>query len=180
MGLEKMISLRTEKQEDYKAVEALIKEAFAEAEYSDHQEHALVARLRKAPEFIPELSIVAQLEDNLVGYILLTPIQILEGNTTHESLALAPVAVLPARQRKGIGAALIQYAHEKAAALGYTSIILLGHEDYYPKVGYKPASQFGIQAPFDVPDQNFMAIELVEGNLANVRGTVQYPAAFGI
>lgn len=145
---------------------------------SDHTEQFLVARLRKSPDFVPELSIVAEIEGKIVGYILLSKIKIENGDSEFPSLALAPVAVLKDFQNKGIGLALIQYAHEKAKELGFDSIILLGHENYYPKFGYKKASLFHIKLPFEVPDENCMAIELQENALKNVSGIVVYPKEF--
>lgn len=65
-----------------------------------------------------------------------------------------------------------------ASELGYKSVIVLGHEKYYPRVGILPASKWGIKAPFDVPDEAFMAIELEEDALKNAAGTVEYPQEF--
>jgi predicted N-acetyltransferase YhbS len=113
-----------------------------------------------------------------VGYILLTKIKIINQQTTSDSLALAPVAVMPEYQGKGIGGMLIRQAHQTAKEPGHRSIVLLGHEDYYPRFGYKQAHLFGMQLPFDVPKQNCMVIELVENGLAGVTGMVEYPKEF--
>ncbi len=87
-------------------------------------------------------------------------------------------AVLPNYQGNGIGGHLIEFAHKKARELGFESIILLGHPTYYPKFGYRKASDFDIKLPFDVPVENCMAIELVEDALKNVNGMVEYPKEF--
>ena len=94
-------------------------------------------------------------------------------------LALAPLSVLPEYQRKGIGKALIQEGHKIAKELGYTHAIVLGSEKYYPKSGYSPAEGFGINAPFDVPSENFMACVLNETG-AEIHGTIKYAPEFGI
>lgn len=73
---------------------------------------------------------------------------------------------------------LIQEAHKKAKELGHHSIVLLGHEQYYPNFGYKQADSFGIELPFDVPKEYCMAIELTENALDGVSGTVEYPKEF--
>ena len=140
---------------------------------SDHKEQFLVQRLRKSTAFVPELSIVAEIENKIVGHILLTKIKIKNGQDEFNSLALAPVSVLPEYQGKGIGGMLIQEAHKKARELGYQSIVLLGHEKYYPKFGYKQADFFGIELSFDVPKENCMAIELTENGLDGISGIVQ-------
>ncbi|WP_196888414.1 GNAT family N-acetyltransferase [Aureivirga sp. CE67] len=170
--------IRKEKQKDYKEVFELIEKAFENEEYSDHKEHFLVERLRNCDAFIPELSLVAEMDSQIVGHILLTKIKIKNATKKFDSLALAPVSVLPEFQGKGIGGKLIEKAHEIAKNLGHTSVILLGHADYYPRFGYKQADSFGIKLPFDVPKENVMVIELVKNGLQNVSGTVEYPKAF--
>ncbi len=170
--------IRKETEKDFKSVFKLIEKAFRKEKFSDHQEQFLVERLRKSNSFIPEFSLVAELDGKIVGYILLTQIKILNDHTEHLSLALAPVAVLPEFQGNKIGEKLILAAHKKAKELGFGSIILLGHEDYYPKFGYKKLKSFGIRLPFEVPDENCMAIELFENSLKNTSGVVQYPSEF--
>lgn len=121
---------------------------------------------------------VAETENKIVGHILLTKLKIKNGQNELDSLALAPVSVLPEHQGKGIGGMLIKEAHKKAKELGFISVILLGHEKYYPKFGYKRADQFGIVLPFEVPKENCMAIELIENGLKDVNGMVEYPKEF--
>jgi predicted N-acetyltransferase YhbS len=172
------VKIRQEKPADYKSVYDLIEIAFKNDEFSDHREQILVERLRKSKSFIKEFSIVAEIKGEIVGHILLTKIKIKGGTRQFDSLALAPVSVLPKFQMKGIGGMLINYAHRKAIALGYKSIIVLGHENYYPKFGYKRADLFDIQLPFEVPKENCMAIELVDKGLEGVSGIVEYPKEF--
>lgn len=172
------IIIRQETAKDFPYVFELIKDAFKTEPFSDFTEQFLVERLRKSNAFIPELSMVAELEGEIIGHILLTKIKINTTNESFNSLALAPVSVKPAYQNKGIGGQLILQAHAKAIELGYKSVVLLGHQDYYPRFGYKKASKFGIKLPFDVPDENCMAIELVENGLAGVSGTVEYSKEF--
>ncbi len=81
-------------------------------------------------------------------------------------------------QNKGIGKALINYGLEVAKNLGYESVVVLGHENYYPKFGFKKASEFDIKPPFEVPDEAFMVLELKENGLKNVSGIVEYSNAF--
>ena len=139
------ITIRQETPSDYPAVFELVRSAFKNLEHSDNQEQFLVERLRKSKNFIPELSLVAEVEGEVVGYILLTKISIVDnGQLSGKSLALAPVAVLNEYQGMGIGGKLILEAHNRARDLGYESVILLGHEGYYPKFGYQKAELFGI------------------------------------
>ena len=170
-----MIEIRQESQKDYKEVYMAVKTAFETAEHSDGNEQDLVVALRNSDSFIPELSLVAVKEDKIVGYILFTKIKI--GN--HEEIALAPLAVLPEYQKQGIGSMLIEQGHKIAKQLGYHYSIVLGSENYYPKFGYIPATQYGIQAPFDVANENFMAMKLNDTDI-EITGVVQYAKEFGI
>ena len=172
------ITIREENKKDYLSIFDLIEKAFKDEEYSDHQEHFLVEKLRKSKAFVPGLSLVAEVDNNVVGHILLTEIRIKTSDDEITSLALAPVSVLPEFQGKGIGGKLIKEAHQRAKDLGYQSVILLGHEKYYPRFGYKLAVEFGISLPFDVPKENCMAIELQPNSLKNINGEVVYPKEF--
>ncbi len=142
-------------------------------------EARLVNRLRKSRMFIPELCLVSVAEEKIVGHILFTILKIKDelGNS-YESLALAPMAVPPDMQKMGIGSLLVKAGLEKARDLGYGSVIVLGHEHYYPRFGFKPAANWQITAAFEVPSKNFMAVELVQGALWGVRGVVQYADEF--
>ncbi len=173
-------TIRQEVEADYLITEQVIQKAFETAEMTDYNEHHLVARLRKSDAFIPEFSLVAidPKTDAIIGHILLTKISIQGENQTHESLALAPVSVLPEQQQKGIGQALIQAAIQAAQNAGHQSIIVLGHASYYPKFGFKPTTNWNIQAPFDVPVEALMALELQDDALKEVSGTIVYSKAF--
>jgi predicted N-acetyltransferase YhbS len=168
------IKIRQETENDFPSVYDLNKIAFGQ-----ENESKLVEALRKGDAFIPELSLIASLNNKIVGYILFTKIKIKDdfGNE-NDSLSLAPISVSPTLQKQGIGGQLINYGLIKARELGHKSIIVLGHEKYYPRFGFIPTDKWNIKAPFDVPLNVFMGIELVEDGLKNVKGTVQYPKEF--
>ena len=170
-----MVEIRQENKNDYEEIYNVVKTAFETAEHSDGNEQDLVVALRNSDSFIPELSLVAIKDNKIVGHILFTKIKI--GN--HEELALAPLAVLPEYQKQGIGSKLIQQGHKIAKELGYHYSIVLGSETYYPKFGYVPAIQYGIKAPFEVSNENFMAIKLNDTD-TEIKGTVKYAKEFGI
>ena len=131
--------------------------------------------LRKGNSFVPELSLVAIKDNKIVGYILFTKIKI--GQC--EELALAPLGILPEYQRQGIGGSLIKKGHKIAKKLGYHYSVVLGSKKYYMQFGYVQASNYGIQAPFEVPSENFMAIKLND-SMEEVKGTVEYAKEFGM
>ena len=121
------MKIRQERADDYNAVFQVVSEAFSHAEHSDGNEQELVTLLRASSSFIPELSLVAVEDGKIVGHILFTEISI--GNDTE--LALAPLSVLPAYQRRGIGQALIREGHRIAKQLGYGYSVVLGSPAYY-------------------------------------------------
>lgn len=198
------VTIRPESENDYEAITEVVRNAFAQEEMSDQSEHLLVQKLRKCSAYVPQLALVAvesaAPSAAVVGYIMLTEVHIVppspqdspdttstststSQNSQQVALALAPVAVSPSHHKQGIGGALIRHAHEAAKEPGYSSVILLGHQDYYPRFGYRRASEFHIELPQGlkgVPDENWMCVELSEGTLAGVRGTVAYSEPFGI
>jgi len=167
--------IRQEKKDDRSSVYEV-----NEISFGRDSEAKLVDALRKNKEaFIPGLSIIAIVDNEIVGHILFTKIEIINNRgEAHESLALAPMAVKPGYQKKGIGGQLIQSGLEKAKALGYTSVIVVGHEHYYPRFGFVPAEKWNIKAPFEVPAIVFMGMELVKDGLKGIEGTVKYPKEF--
>ncbi len=167
------MEIRQEQPKDYKAVYHLVQQAFSQAEHRDGNEQDLVEALRKSDAFIPALSMVAEEGNRIVGYILFTKATI-ERQTV---LALAPLAVLPGYQRRGIGLAMMAQGHETAARLGFVASVVLGSPDYYSKAGYQPASRWGIYPPFEVPDENFMAL-LLRKDASIAGGVVKYAKEF--
>jgi len=168
------VVIRQELENDHEAVYQVVKSAFEKMELASGDEPDLVNRLRKSEAFIPELSLVAELDGQIIGHILFTRMKIGD----HPSLALAPVAVLAKYQGQGVGSKLIVVGHRIAREMGYHSVVLVGHPGYYPRFGYLPASRWKITAPFEVPDEAFMVLELVEGGLDGVSGEIEYAKEF--
>ncbi len=169
------ILIRQERASDRRAVDSLVLESFKSARHSDGNEHVLVARLRGSNAFIPELSLVATVGNEIVGHIMFTKIAI-DGRT---HLALAPLAVLPEWRCKRIGSALVREGHAVAQKLGYGMSVVLGDYDYYSRFGYRPASLFGIRPPMGVDEKYYMAFELNPTD-GFVTGYVAYAEPFGL
>lgn len=121
---------------------------------------------------------VALVEGKVVGHILFSPLTIENGNESFPALILAPIAVLPEYQNQGIGSKLVEKGIIECRNHGHSIIILVGHPEYYPRFGFKPAEQNGIQHPFKVPEDVFMVCELVPDTLNKVNGVLKYSAAF--
>lgn len=168
------IIIREETNKDFDEVYDVVRLAFENAEHTDHNEHNLVNKLRDSDEFIKELSLVAERNGEIIGYTMFTKIKI----GKHTSLALAPLAVLPEYHGMGVGKKLVLEGHKIANDLGYSSVVILGDPNYYSRFGYEAASKWGIKAPFEIPDENFMAVELIENGLKNISGEVIYAKEF--
>lgn len=165
-----MMNLRDAGPRDHAAVRAILLQAFPQAEEAD-----LVESLRADGDVLVELA--AAEGEALRGHILYSPLAVERDGATLGCAALAPVAVLPALQRRGIGAALIAAGNARCAALGLKAIIVLGHAHYYPRFGFSAQAAAALQAPFAGP--HFMALELEPGALAH-GGRVRYAKAFGV
>ncbi|NTU42096.1 MAG: N-acetyltransferase [Nitrospirales bacterium] len=172
------MKVRKERWWDCRRVSLVVKKAFEGKSYSNGKEAAFVARMRTSSSFIPELSLVAEVDNKVVGHLLFSPIGIRSDRELIPSLALAPVAVLPGLQGKGVGSALVRAGLERAKELGFSSVIVLGEPAFYFRFGFKPAALWGIEPPAGLPTALFLAAELVPGALSNVSGVVEYPEEF--
>ncbi|QFG24542.1 GNAT family N-acetyltransferase [Actinomadura sp. WMMB 499] len=163
---------RPETAGDVGAIREVVLAAFPSAEEAD-----LVDALRADPAaWIGGLSTVTVDADGaVVGHALLTRCHV----GGEPALALAPCAVLPPVQRTGAGSAAIRAGLDAARDMGENLVVVLGHADYYPRFGFAPASGFGIRAPFEAPDEAMMAMALDDARPVP-RGTIAYPAAFGV
>jgi putative acetyltransferase len=154
-----------------RAVRSIHEAAFGRPEEAD-----LVDNLRSEGTVL--LSLVAELEQQITGHILFSRMSIATSTGPVPAAALAPVAVHPEYQRRGIGAQLIRRGLDLLRAQGERIVIVLGHPDYYSRFGFSSEKARYLESPF--PPEAFMAIELGPGALEGVRGKVSYPAAFGL
>jgi putative acetyltransferase len=167
------LRIRSETQDDYAVITEINDAAFGQK-----NEGRLVERLRETDKFIPELSLVAELDGISVGHILFYPVIINSAENRYPILALAPISVLPDYQNKRIGSTLVIGGLKRSQELGHRAVIVLGYPEYYHKFAFKTASHWGIRPPFEVPDNAFMALELVLGELEGKAGIVEYPEEF--
>jgi putative acetyltransferase len=165
------IAVRAETPEDREAIREVNRRAFGR-----EGEARLVDALRDGG--YARLSLVAEEGGRVVGHVLFSDLPIIMQTGTLHALALAPVAVLPERQRQGIGSRLVREGLRTCAEAGHRVVIVLGHPNYYPRFGFSARLAERLKAPFSGPA--FMALELVPGALAGVCGEVRYPPPFGL
>ena len=135
----------------------------------------LVDTLRAQAE--PIVSLVAEAKGCVVGHIMFSPVA-LSGHPDIKIMGLAPLAVLPEHQGKGIGSALVKTGLQRCRKLGFGAVVVLGHAEYYPRFGFLPSRHFGIGSEYEVPQEVFMVVELESGFLGGVSGRIKYHAAF--
>jgi putative acetyltransferase len=171
MHKESHLVLRDEIPRDREQVRKVNEAAFARAGEAD-----LIERLRLDGAVL--LSIVAELDGQIVGHILFSRMTVETAQGPVPAVSLAPMAVLPDHQRRQIGSQLVRLGLSKLRDRRERIVLVLGHEHYYPRFGFSSDLARCLVSPF--PLEAFMALELSEGALAGVRGAVQYPAAFGL
>lgn len=140
-------------------------------------ESRLVSLLRESDAFVPKLSLVAELDGQIVGHVLFSKIILREDERDLKSLSLAPVAVLPAHQKRGIGNALISKGLELARELGFRSVLVLGDPAYYGRFGFRHDLVKNIECRYFC--EQFAGLELEPGALSKISAAIaKYPAAF--
>jgi len=172
-NLENALVIALEKPEDIEGIRQVNLAAFNNGGEAD-----VVDLLRQDSDIF--ISLVAKLDNQVVGHILFTPVRIdqTDGGTI-SGLGLAPLAVRPEYQGQGIGSALCTSGMKLAAQAGYPFVVVLGHPVYYPRFGFEPASKFGIKSAFpDVGEEAFMIWIKDLSAMAGVSGVAYYHPAF--
>ena len=164
-----MISIRPETATDVAAIHAVEAAAFGR-----EGEASLVDALRVLDEDF--ISLVAVLQDQIVGHICFSRVSIEGGSEDSAILALAPLAVLPEHQRRGVGSMLVMAGLEECRQRNVDAAVVVGHPDYYCRFGFRPASELGVRCEFEVPDQAFKVIELRPNTVKP--GVLRYPQPF--
>jgi putative acetyltransferase len=160
--------IRPESEADFAAVARVHRDAFGQDDIPQ-----IVELLRPSDAYVPELSLVAEVDSEIVGHVILS-----RGHLDDRRvLALGPIGVVPAHQRRGVGSALMRKSIDRARGLGHELVVLLGHTWYYPRFGFVPARNLGITGEWKT--DAFMALELVRGG-ARDGGVFRFPAAFDV
>ena len=162
--------VRPERASDRPAVRHVHATAFTTPDEAD-----LVDALRALAR--PLVSLVAEADGVVVGHVMFSPVA-LPAHRELRLMGLAPLAVVPARQRSGIGSALTRAGLERCRDLDVGAVVVLGHPDYYPRFGFTRADAFGIGCQFEAPPAAWMLLELVPGYLDGAGGTARWHAAF--
>jgi len=163
-----LVEIREEHPCDITAIRDVNKRAFGQ-----DQEGNIVDALRSNGD--AWLSLVATLNGRVVGHIMYSPLSV---GGDMEGVALGPMAVLPEYQRQGIGSKLVEAGNRKLKDTGCPFVIVLGHANYYPRFGFRPASSHGIKCEWEVPDDVFMLLVLDQQKMQGVSGLAKYRHEF--
>lgn len=169
--------IRPKSTDDYEAIRRVVAAAFgADAEA------ILVERIRASPEYVPEMALVAEIGDELVGHVMISGAVIRNADGERRISMLSPLAVVPSRQREGIGSALVRAAIAVAEAQGEPLVILEGSPAYYGRLGFEHSARYAIDIhlPAWAPPEaaQVMPLSSFDPEEPSLRGTVLYPKAF--
>lgn len=166
-----MIRIRLEQPADYRAVEALTRDAFWNLHQPGCDEHYLAHILRDDPDFLPQLDFVAELDGQIVGNIMYSRARVVgdDGAEFHAAL-FGPLSVSPEYQRRGVGGALVRHSLEAARQQGHKAVFLYGDPAYYGRFGFASMRSQGISGADGKLNTALQAIALTPGALDSVRG----------
>lgn len=166
-----MVTVRAENLEDIAAVRRVNELAFGQP-----NEASLVDVLRNGAH--PYISLVAVESVLIVGHIFFSPVSIEWEDTVSGAMGLAPMAVVPEHQNRGIGSVLVREGLKECKHIGCDLIAVVGHPEYYPRFGFVPANQKGLSCEYPVPPEAFMVAELKPDALTGKQGLVKYRPEF--
>lgn len=165
------VGIRPERPADREAIHSVHARAFGR-----HDEGDLVDSLRGRVE--PSVSLVAVQTEAVVGHVFFGPVRIEADGEESRAIGLAPLAVLPEQQKRGVGSRLVEAGLRACHEVGEDVVFVLGHPSYYPRFGFQPAGARGLHYRDVSFDAAFMVIELTPGALRGRRGRVRYDEAF--
>jgi len=171
------LEIRTEAMMDHPAVSTVVAAAFGSRE-----EAQLVENIRASAEFVPDLSLVADIDGQIVGHVMISHATIddADADATHRIAVLAPLAVAPGFQRRGIGSELVRRVAARADDLGEPLVVLEGDPTFYGRLGFEYSATYGIHItlPSWAPAEASQVLRL-SNYTTSIRGHVVFPPAFG-
>ena len=176
------IIIRPEREEEYRDVENLVREAFWNVYRPGCLEHYVLHQLRNDPAFVKELDLVMEKDGQLIGQNMFMRAVIKAGDGRDISImTMGPICIAPEYKRQGYGKILLDHCLEKAAGLGCGALCFEGNIDFYGKSGFTFARNFGIRyhdLPEGADDSFFLCKELIPGYLNGISGEYAPPEGY--
>jgi putative acetyltransferase len=165
------LTIRAETPDDHLDVAEVTTQAFGR-----EQEARMIERIRASVGYVPELSLVAEVDGRIIGHVMLSYVGL--AGDDRRVLELGPISVAPKHQRSGVGSALVREALRRADERREPLVLVLGHAEYYPRFGFRAARELGISPPDPkIRDEVFLAIPL-RAHDPTLRGRAVFPPAF--
>jgi putative acetyltransferase len=168
------VAIRPESTDDHDAIRRVVAAAF-----QSDVEAELVARIRSSPEYVAEMALVAEVDDSIVGHVMISHAALRHDAGERQISMLSPLAVVPDRQRQGIGTALVRAVLDVAETRGEPLVVLEGNPTYYGRLGFEHAVRYGIKIrlPEWAPPEAGQVMRLVsyKPDDPSLRGTVIHP-----
>lgn len=172
--MEHQIKIRNERKSDYETVEKITREAFYNLYVPGCTEHYLVHIMREHEDFIPELDFVLELDGDVIGNVMYTKSKLTdESGNQKEILTFGPLCVLPEYQRMGYGKMLLEHSFEKAAEMGYDTIVIFGSPANYVSRGFQSCKKYQVSVEDGKYPAAMMVKELVPNVLAGKKWVYQ-------
>ena len=176
------VIIRSEKKEEYRKVENLVRESFWNVYKPGCSEHYVLHVLRDDPAFVKDLDFVMEKNGMLIGQnVFMRTVINSDDGSDIPVLTMGPICIAPELKRRGYGKMLLDYSLEKAAEMGFGAVLFEGNIDFYGKSGFDYARRFGIRyhdLPEDADDSFFLCKELKPGYLDEVTGVYQTPQGY--
>ena len=164
--MDEIIKIRNEEATDYERVEEITRKAFWNLYIPGCNEHYLVHVMRSHKDFLPELDLVIEADDQIIGNIMYTKAKLIdESGKEKEILTFGPVCIMPEHQRKGYGKMLMEHSFKQAVALGYDTIVIYGNPDNYVSRGFKSCKKYNICVENGIYPAAMLVKELSPGAL---------------
>ena len=175
------VTIRQERESDYAQVEQLIRQAFYNIYTPGCTEHYLAHVIRSHPDFLPELDLVLELDGRIIGSILYTRSTLVdETGEEKDILTFGPVCIRPDHQRRGLGKRLMEDSFQRAAALGWEAIVIVGDPNNYVGCGFQSCRQHRVRLEDGTYPAAMLVKELKPGALAGRKWVYRQSPAFDI
>lgn len=172
------VVIRKEEKSEYLLVEEVVLRAFWNKHHLGCNEHLLVHKLRRSDTYLPQLSRIAVIGNEIAGVICYSKAKLQKGGEEKDILTFGPLCVKPEWQGCGIGAMLLKETLQLAGHAGYAGVVIFGEPDYYPLHGFQTCDKFGITTADGKNFDAFMGLELTEGGLSDFGGKFILPEVF--